>query len=231
MERIIQISAGRGPLECCWVVGQVLKIFIAELTNNNLNYYILQKQNGSENGTVQSVTVQLTGNNIDAFLKQWIGTVQWIGKSKYRKHYKRKNWFIGIYELKEITSAKLQDKDIIYQTMRSQGKGGQHVNKVSSAVRAIHQPTGVAAVSMDSRSQHQNKKIARERLAEKFAAANLDQLTQKANEDWSKHLNIERGNPTRVFTGSDFKKQPAKATYKTKRTSLKNNLKNELRNL
>ena len=168
MEKIIQISSGRGPLECCWVVAQVLKFILEDAKQHNISHSILSKINGSENGTVQSVSVLFKGDNVNSFLNPWIGTVQWIGQSQYRKHHKRKNWFIGIYELSFKTKITVNDNDITYQTMRSQGKGGQHVNKVNTAVRAIHKTTGLAVVSMDSRSQLQNKKLAKARLIEKL---------------------------------------------------------------
>ena len=105
--KTIQISAGRGPLECCWVVAQVLKFFLEEVKNNQIEYTILNKQNGLENGTVQSVTIQLCGNFLDDFLSQWMGTIQWIGKSQFRKYHKRKNWFVGVYELQHVRSQKI----------------------------------------------------------------------------------------------------------------------------
>ena len=229
--KTIQISAGRGPLECCWVVAQVLKFFLEEVKNNQIEYTILNKQNGMENGTVQSVTLSLTSNSLDLFLSQWIGTIQWIGKSQFRKCYKRKNWFIGIYELQQVQSQKITMQDIYYQTMRSQGKGGQHVNKVNTAVRAIHKPTGLAVVSMDSRSQVQNKKLATERLIVKLKDYQINELAKQATEDWTQHLNIERGNPVKTFNGTYFKKQLKKKTFKSKRNELKKELNNSIKNL
>ena len=99
MDKIIQITAGRGPAECCWVVAQVLKIFIAEVKAKGIKYIILQREKGIENGTVQSVSIQLSGTDVNSFLTTWCGTVQWVGTSTFRKYHKRKNWFIGVYEL------------------------------------------------------------------------------------------------------------------------------------
>lgn len=229
MEKTIQISAGRGPLECAWVVAQVLKFFLEDLKKHTIDYTILHKQNGYENGTVDSVTILLKGNKLDTFLSEWIGTIQWIGKSQYRKYHKRKNWFIGLFELKTVQSDKINLNDISYQSMRSQGKGGQHVNKVNTAVRATHKPTGIAVVSMDSRSQLQNKKLATERLFAKLEEEKFKTLAEKANQDWNNHLNIERGNPVKVFSGKDFKKQPTKKTYKSTRNGLKTDLRNDLK--
>ena len=152
--KILQITAGRGPAECGWVVAQVLKCFLKEVKDQKMTYAILQRTTGSENGTIQSVTVQLEGTNLSAFLTTWLGTIQWIGTSTFRKYHKRKNWFIGCYELEQSQITTVSEKDISFQAMRSSGPGGQNVNKVNSAVRAIHTPTGIQVVAMDSRSQH-----------------------------------------------------------------------------
>ncbi|PKV53088.1 peptide chain release factor [Aquimarina sp. MAR_2010_214] len=229
-QKIIQITAGRGPAECCWVVAQVLKCFLEDVQKVGLTYTILQRIKGIENGTVQSVTIKLEGNEVTSFASSWLGTVQWIGTSTFRKYHKRKNWFIGIYELDLIPIKKIAEKDIVFQTMRSSGPGGQHVNKVNSAVRATHKPTGTIAVAMDSRSQHQNKKIAIERLKTKVVAVQLEQLKKSLSDEWENHLNVLRGNPIRVFKGTDFKKKKEVKTFKNKRNQLKNDLRNQLKN-
>lgn len=228
--KIIQITSGRGPAECCWVVAQVLKTFLEALKKVNIAHKILQKEKGTENRTIQSVTIQLEGhNNLNLFLKDWLGTIQWIGKSKSRIYHKRKNWFIGVFELPELKPIKLIDKDISYQATKSSGPGGQHVNKVSSAIRAIHKPTNTQVLVMDSRSQHQNKKIAKQRLHEKVSALQLETLKSNIKNQWENHLKLERGNPVQVFKGSDFKKKKVVKTYKKQRSTLKNDLRNELK--
>lgn len=228
--KIIQLTAGKGPAECAWVVAKVLKVFLKDISDNGSNYKILSKENGQENGTVQSVTVQVEGKQLTAFLSKWLGTIQWIGTSTFRKFHKRKNWFIGFYEINEIEKVKLLEKDIQFQAIRSSGPGGQHVNKVSSAIRAIHKPTNIQVLVMDSRSQHQNKKIAIKRLQEKVANYNIEQLQGQVQNRWENHLNLERGNPVRVFTGTNFKPKKGKEKYKKQRNELKNQLHNKLKN-
>ena len=80
---------------------------------------------------------------------------------------------------------------------------------------------------MDSRSQHQNKKIAIKRLQEKVTEYNNEQLKASVQNQWENHLNLKRGNPIRVFTGSDFKTQNVNKSYKYKRQESKNNLKQQ----
>lgn len=227
MEKIIQITAGRGPAECTWVVAQVLKKVLEEAQEQQLEAIVLQRQAGSENGTVETAAVSLKGKNATTFANSWLGTIQWIGQSQFRKMHKRKNWFIGIFEIEPQKNWTVSENDIQYQAMRSSGAGGQHVNKVSSAVRATHLPTGIAVVAMDSRSQHQNKKLATERLLKKLEGETLQELKNHVGKQWENQLNIQRGNPTRTFTGTDFKKNKIEKSYKGMRQKLKTDLRNE----
>lgn len=229
MEKIIQITSGRGPAECGWVVAQVLKMILQEADEHKIETTLLQRETGIENGTVETAAVLLKGDNVLTFMNSWVGTIQWIGQSQFRKFHKRKNWFIGVFEVDQLKKKDISDTDIQYQAMRSSGAGGQHVNKVSSAIRAIHIPTGLSTVAMDSRSQHQNKKLAKERLLKKLEEEIVQQLKNQVNQQWENQLNVERGNSIRTFKGTDFKKQKDEKNYRTTRQKLKDNLKNELK--
>ncbi|TKG94313.1 peptide chain release factor H [Puteibacter caeruleilacunae] len=229
MEKILQITSGRGPAECCWVVAQVLKIMIEEARGKSIVCTILHREKGVENTTLLSATVQLEGDNVKEFCKQWIGTIKWIGHSQFRKDHKRKNWFVGVNELdlgNEILH--ISDKDISYQAIRSGGPGGQHVNKVSTAIRATHIPTNISVLASDSRSQLNNKKLAKERLINLLKLEQLNSKKAKIKEDWQNHNSLERGNPIKTFTGSDFKSRKVSKTYKSKRQSLKKDLRGML---
>ena len=228
MEKIIQITAGRGPAECTWVVAQVVKRMLDEAKEFNLKGLVIEREQGIENGTIESAIIKLEGKAVHEFANLWIGTIQWIGQSQFRKFHKRKNWFIGVFEIPPIKENQWNESDIHYQAMRSSGAGGQHVNKVSSAIRATHVPTGISTVCMDFRSQHQNKKTARDRLILKLEKEEIKQLKNQFQTTWMNQTQVQRGNPVRVFEGSDFKKQKVVASYKTKREQLKKELKNEI---
>lgn len=226
MEKLIQITSGKGPLECQWVVAKVLKVFLEEAKNNNIDYAIIHRENGDENLTLKSVTILLKSKSVNEFLKSWLGSICWIGKSTFRKLHKRSNWFIGIFELEDNTKISFNEKDIRFKTARSQGSGGQNVNKVNTAVRATYLPTGHSVFVQGSRSQLENKKLSIVRLKEKVLEQNIIQLQKRMQETWNNHLQVQRGNPIRTFSGTDFKKNYQEKSFKKQRGQLKNELKN-----
>ena len=220
-EKIIQITAGHGPLECQWVVAKVLKVFLQEATQKGIDYTIVSREEGDANLTIKSVTVQLKGKELSAFLKSWLGTVCWVGKSTFRKFHQRSNWYIGVFVLDQLHRQPFSERDVQFQTTRSQGNGGQNVNKVNSAVRATHLPSGVSVFAQDSRSQLDNKKLALNRLREKLAEIELQLLAQQAQHHWNNHTQVQRGNPVRTLNGSDFKSTYVEKSYKKERAAAK----------
>lgn len=201
---IIQISAGRGPAECCWVVAQVLKVLISYLKKENIEYHIISRSEGIQNGTLNSVLLQIKGVNVLTKLKAWEGTIQWIGKSRFRRLHKRKNWFVGVSLFEERKSQTIDLSQVIFQSFRSSGPGGQHRNKVETAIRATDVKSGLSAVASDSKSQVQNKKNALKKLEELLEKNKLEQIEESLNDQWKKHLVLERGNPVKVFVGNKF---------------------------
>lgn len=206
MQKILQITAGRGPAECCRVVWQVLQVMLQAACRQGIKGTVLQEEPGDEKDTLRSVCLQLEGTHTEIFVKDWMGSIQWIGESPFRKKHKRKNWFVGVAEVqKPNKQVVLADTDIAYQAIRSGGPGGQHVNKVSTAIRATHTPTGLSVLVSDTRSQLQNKKVARERLTSLLQLKNMDQEKRSLQTSWTNHCELQRGNPIRVFKGVGFK--------------------------
>ena len=204
-EKLIYISSGRGPAECQLVVKNVFKTFLSEVNSVGIKAEIVQKTHGNITSTLVSVVVLLKGKGIDQIVKAWEGPILWVGQSPFRKYHKRKNWFVEVKAYDVIQKSTLKDNDIKYQTTKSSGPGGQHVNKTESAVRATHLPTGVSVLVQDSRSQHQNKKIARQRLENALANNQIKELSNQDSKQWKDSINIERGNPIKTFEGRNFK--------------------------
>lgn len=95
----------------------------------------------------------------------------------------------------------MDDADIVYETCRSGGKGGQNVNKVETSVRATHLPTGLSVKCSDERSQSQNKVIARKRLMLKLRETHERKLADAQKQQWGQHDALQRGNPVKKFSG------------------------------
>ena len=232
MERkIIQITAGKGPVECQWVVVQVTKELKDDAKANDVETRVLTRVKGELKNTLLSISILVSGKDIDGFLKSWLGVIQWTGKSNLRKNVKRKNWFVGIYELQNIAKPKFSKKDVEVQVFRSSGAGGQHVNKTNSAVRIIHLKTGTAVVASNRRSQVQNKKEALKRLEAKLYERIIEKQSIETKSDWTNHLNLERGNAIRTFSGNISKvKKEKKKKFKTQRAKNKEDARNEIKN-
>jgi len=89
----------------------------------------------------------------------------------------------------------------------------------------LYLPLAISATSTDTRSQHQNKKLAKKRLLDKIVETQFKKMSASLQNEWQNHLNIERANPVRIFKGTDFKKNKKSTNYKSKRLKLKNELK------
>lgn len=196
---IIQITSGRGPIECCRVVARLQEKIMADAKKRGVSIQVISSEKGDLNGTLLSSLLLAEAEDPDAFLRQWQGTVQWIAQSPYRKFCKRKNWFAGISATDVQTSRQWQEKDVVFETCRSSGPGGQHVNKTETAVRGIHKPTGLQVVASDSRSQWQNKQLCLQRLKEKFVMAQSQLLVAQQQEQWQEHNVLKRGEAVMVI--------------------------------
>lgn len=200
MEKVyMQITSGRGPAECCRVVALVLEKILKQAAAKGIKVELVERETGPVNRTLLSAVISLQGENCDALLAEWVGTVLWIAQSPYRIYHKRKNWFVGVQTFTLSERRDTPASEIRYETLRASGPGGQHVNKTESAVRAVHIPTGMSVVASDQRSQWQNKKLATERLFLKLASWNVEQAMLQAQANWNNHNCLQRGNPVKVI--------------------------------
>lgn len=213
----IQITAGRGPIECAAVVGKVLEkikddLYHAFDTDNTIGYRIIDYNEHYESDKFNrydcfmSVVIEVDYSDpwiLNKIKTEWEGTIKWIAtKNPFRPNHKRKNWFVGVSIFDIPEPIQVNDNDIRYETLRSTGHGGQNVNKVESAVRAIYIPTGISVVVRDSRDQSRNKKLARERLIDKLTLIDKYKFDVLKTDNWSEHNSLSRGGQVKTFMGN-----------------------------
>lgn len=198
----IQVTSGRGPVECCRVVVLVMQKLVEYSKQLGLEVKLVEHEDGPEDNCMFSATLSVSGDNIEGIRSEWEGSVLWVAqKNRFRPWHRRKNWFVGVAFFKPLQSGKIDERDITFETLRSSGPGGQNVNKVETAVRATHNPSGISVLATDMRSQVQNKKLALERLIMKLSAVEESKRIQQTHDVWMNHNTLERGNPVKKFKG------------------------------
>lgn len=190
----VQISSGQGPAECGLAVG----LFYRQLQKEGRDIRLIQSVHAKGGKGYSSILFETEED-----MRELEGSVLWICRSPFRPKHRRKNWFIDVSVLEQLPDTQ-GDMKLRFETFRSKGKGGQHVNKVETGVRVIHVPTGISVVSTEARSQHMNKKLAMNRLCDILADMELDNRRREKELAWMEHTRLERGNPVRVYEGMDF---------------------------
>lgn len=199
MKEYIQITAGRGPVECARAVTLVARKLLDEIPGLKL---VESEPHNQASDCYMSLTFAADEAIDNSIKDNWQGTVLWRSThNPYRPGHKRSNWFVGVNFIDEVELPQTNEADIVYETCRSGGNGGQNVNKVESSVRAIHIPTGITVRCSDERSQAQNKSRARERLMLKLRAINDSAIADARVRQWSNHDSLVRGAPVKKFSG------------------------------
>lgn len=213
MKKLLQISAMQGPVECCLAVALLFEKMIKEAEQKHIAYSIVKSMQGPQPGTYKSILIQLENKNeesqlalhhgvLNDFISSWLGVILWRQASSFRLQYPRKNWFILVqkFDFPEL----IPNSEITYQTIRSSGPGGQHVNKTETAVRASHIATGISVKVQTERSQLANKKLANLLITQKLNE--MQDLKEKGDKAQRRlqHFQNLRGNPTRTFIGEKF---------------------------
>ena len=204
MTMLLQISANTGPAECCLGVAKMLAHLDAAARKAGLALTVIDEVPGERRGTLQSVLLSIDGAD-DAcrrFATSHDGTVLWTCPSPYRPAHARKNWYLDVAAF--APPAEDFGREVVIETMRASGPGGQHVNKTETAVRATHVATGLSVKVGGSRSQSANKSAAlallNARLQEQADAGQArDKMERRA-----RHAARAAGTVVRRFVGPQF---------------------------
>ena len=170
----LTIHSGAGGTEACDWVSMLLRMYLRWAERNDCKTDIVDILPGDEAG-IKSVTVSIQGAFAYGYLKTEIGIHRLVRISPFDSNKRRHTSFASVYCTPEVDDDIVVDidpKDLRIDTYRSQGAGGQHVNKTDSAVRITHLPTGIVAQCQNERSQFKNKdsamKILRSKLFEHY---------------------------------------------------------------
>ena len=166
----LSVHAGQGGTEAMDWAAMLLRMYQMYADRRGWKWELIDEQAGEEAG-IKSATLLIKGPSAYGYLKHEKGTHRLVRQSPFNANALRQTSFASILALPVIDDAKeisLRPEDIEFTAFRSSGRGGQNVNKVSTAVRLKHTPTGLVVACQSQRQQEQNRKIAMEILAAKL---------------------------------------------------------------